>query len=120
MARDRTKLKAFELAHRVATAVHRAAGSFAAGERDVRSQIRRAALSIPSNIAEGCARRSRGDYLRFLDIALGSASDTDYLLNFCLEVEMLNPRTHAECKNCCEQLLRALQKLIEAVEHFES
>jgi four helix bundle protein len=104
----------------VAITVHRASRSFPAADRDVRSQIRRAALSIPANIAEGCARRSRGDYLRFLDIALGSASETDYLLDFCVEVELLNPPTHAECKNCFEQLLRALQKLIEAVEQFES
>jgi four helix bundle protein len=120
MARDRTKLKAFALAHKVAITVHRASRSFPASDRDIRSQIRRAALSIPSNIAEGCARRSRGDYLRFLDIALGSASETDYLLNFCLEVELLDSRTHADCKNCCEQLLRALQKLFAAVERFES
>src|SRR5215213_9755712 len=72
MARDRTKLKAFDLAHQTAVTVYRATRNLPNSERDVRSQIRRAALSVPANIAEGCARRSPREYLRFLDIALGS------------------------------------------------
>jgi four helix bundle protein len=81
MARDRTKLKVFHLANQLAVMIHRTTRAFPNAERDVRSQLRRAALSVPSNIAEGAARRSRGDYLRFLDIALGSASEADYLLD---------------------------------------
>ena len=120
MARDRTKLKAFHLAHELAVLVHKTTRSFPLVERDIRSQLRRASLSVPSNISEGCARRSRGDYLRFLDIALGSASETDYLLDFCLEVDLLDRAAYAGCRECSQQLVRALQKLIEAVERFES
>jgi four helix bundle protein len=120
MARNRTKLKAFHLAHRLAVTVYKTTRRFPTADRDVKSQIRRAATSVPANISEGCARRSKGDYLRFLDIALGSASETDYLIDFCLEVELLDQSSYDDCKNCCDQLLRALQKLIEAVELFES
>lgn len=120
MARDRTKLKSFHLAHVFAVTVYRATKTFPSAERDMRSQLRRAVTSVPANIAEGCARRSKGDYLRFLDIALGSASETDYLLDFCSEVQLIEQRPYRECKDCCEQLLPALQKLIEAVQRFES
>jgi four helix bundle protein len=120
MARDRTKLKAFKLAHQLAVTVFRATRSFPAAERDIRSQLRRASSSVPSNIAEGCARRSKGDYLRFLDIALGSGSEADYLIDFCREVDLLDPGLHAECKYYSQQVVRALQKLVEAVERFDS
>ena len=120
MARDRTKLKVFHVANQLAVLIHRMTRAFPSAERDVRSQLRRAALSVPSNIAEGSARRSRGDYLRFLDIALGSASEADYLLDFCVEVDLLGAAAHGQCKDCAQQVVRALQKLIEAVEQFES
>jgi four helix bundle protein len=119
MARDRNKLKSFHLAHSLAVSVYETTRTFPATERDIRSQLRRAATSVPANIAEGCARRTKGDYLRFLDIALGSATETDYLVELCHTIGLLNDRAHQECKACCVQLLPALQKLIEAVERFD-
>jgi four helix bundle protein len=48
----------------------------------ITSQIRRAALSIPTNIVEGYARKSKKELIQFVNIALGSLAETEYLLNF--------------------------------------
>ena len=53
------------------------------------SQIRRASVSIPSNIAEGCSRQSEKDFARFVEIALGSAFEVETLLIICQEVNYL-------------------------------
>lgn len=79
--RDHTKLKAFELADDVALLVYRATSKFPKEEvYGITAQMRRAAVSVPSNIVEGCARESQGDYVRFLTIAFGSLRELSYQL----------------------------------------
>ena len=71
--RDHTKLRAFELADEVVILIYRATREFPKEEiYGLTSQMRRAAVSVPSNIVEGCARESQTEYLRFLEIAFGS------------------------------------------------
>jgi four helix bundle protein len=80
--RDHTKLRAFELADEVAILVYRVTAGFPKEEVfGLTSQIRRAAVSVPSTIVEGCARDSEADYLRFLNIAFGSLRELHYQLN---------------------------------------
>ena len=77
--RDHTKLRAFILADEVAVLVYRETIKFPKEETyGLTSQMRRAAVSIPSNIVEGCARDSQAEYLRFLDIAFGSLRELHY------------------------------------------
>jgi four helix bundle protein len=79
MMRDHTKLRAFELADQIAILVYRATRGFPKEEvYGMTSQMRRAAISVPSNIVEGCARESQADYLRFLEIAFGSLRELHY------------------------------------------
>ena len=77
--RDYKKLRAFELADEVVEMVYQATSDFPKEELyGLTSQIRRAAVSVPSNIVEGCLRDSQGDFLRFLYIAFGSLKELHY------------------------------------------
>ncbi len=49
------------------------------------SQVRKAALSVPTNIAEGAAKRGAREFARYLDIAIGSLSEVSYLIRFSLD-----------------------------------
>ena len=77
--RDHIKLRAFELADEVAILVYRTTKEFPKEEiYGLTSQMRRAAVSVPSNIVEGCARNTETEYLRFLEIAFGSLRELHY------------------------------------------
>ncbi len=62
-------------------------------------QLRRAALSVPTNMAEGAAKRGRREFRRFLDIALGSLSEVTYLLRFSRDRGLLTPELWLELEN---------------------
>ncbi len=80
--RDHKKLRAFEMADEIAVVVYRVTSGFPKEELfGLTSQMRRAAVSVPSNIVEGCARDSQADYVRFLNIAFGSLRELHYQLN---------------------------------------
>jgi four helix bundle protein len=71
--RDHRKLRAFQLADEVALLIYRVTKQFPKEEMyGLISQMRRASVSVPSNIVEGCTRESQAEYLRFLEIAFGS------------------------------------------------
>ncbi|MDD2706722.1 MAG: four helix bundle protein [Verrucomicrobiae bacterium] len=77
--RDHTKLRAFELADEVAILIYRITRGFPKEEiYGLTAQMRRGAVSVPSNIVEGCARESQDEYLRFLEIAFSSLRELHY------------------------------------------
>ena len=80
--RDHKKLRAFELADQLALLVYKQTKDFPREEMfGLTSQMRRAAVSIASNIVEGCARASLADYIRFLDMANGSVCELEYQIS---------------------------------------
>lgn len=121
MSRNHEKLSVFQKSDELAVLVYRLTTKFPADERfELRSQIRRAAVSTPTNIVEGCARSGERDYLRFLDIALGSANELSYLLHLSERLGLLNPTESEDCRNCAEAVVRMLQNLIKSLRSPEA
>ncbi|HBJ33722.1 MAG TPA: four helix bundle protein [Planctomycetaceae bacterium] len=80
--RDHRNLRAFQLADELALLVYRETNGFPKEEMfGLTSQVRRAAVSVASNIAEGCGRSTDADFLRFLDMANGSLRELQYQIS---------------------------------------
>jgi four helix bundle protein len=81
----------------------------------LRDQLRGAALSIPSNIAEGFERASRKEYLHFLNIAKGSAGEVRSLLRVALEIGYLEEPQYLELKEMVLELSRYLSNQMKSL-----
>jgi four helix bundle protein len=88
---DYRKIEVWQKAHQLALDLYRCTEAFPKREQyNLTDQIRRAVISIPANIAEGCAKSTSADFARYLDIASGSASEVDYLLLFSKDLSWLS------------------------------
>ncbi|MGF1933754.1 MAG: four helix bundle protein [Nostoc sp. ChiQUE02] len=81
----------------------------------LRDKLRRASVSIPTNIAEGFERYSRKEYLNFLNIAKGSAEEVRSLLRVALEVGYLDQATYTQLHNQAMELSRMLSNQIQSI-----
>ena len=89
--KDFRKLKVWEKSHSMALSVYDASREFPKEELyGVYAQLRRAIISIPTNLAEGCGRGSDKDFKRFVQIAMGSASEAEYLLLLCRDLKYIS------------------------------
>ena len=114
--RDHTKLRAFQLADALVLDVYKATASFPDYERfGMMSQMRRAATSTPYNIVEGCARSSEADYLRFLDIAYGSARELEYQISLAYRLGFLPDEPHSQLAEASVETCKVLNGLIRSI-----
>jgi len=114
--RDHTKLRAFELADALAIAVYKATQSFPRDEIfGLTSQLRRAAVSIPSNIVEGCARHSEAEYLHFLDMAYGSAREVEYQIGLSHRLGYLDATSQEQLQTRATETAKVLNGLLRAL-----
>jgi four helix bundle protein len=81
----------------------------------LKNQLRRAAVSVPTNIAEGFERRSRKEYVNFLNIAKGSAGEIRSLLRIAIEVGYLEEKTYLQLYSQAKELSRMLASQIKAI-----
>ena len=79
------------------------------------SQIRRSCASIPTNIAEGCGRESSADFARFLQIAMGSASETEYLILLARDLKYLNDDQYVALIDTIVSIKKMLTALLRNV-----
>jgi four helix bundle protein len=108
MSRDFRKLHVFQLADDLLMRVYRTAASFPPEERyTLQAQLRRAALSAPTNIVEGSARRTTREYLNFINIAAGSATEARYLADVSCRLGFLPGKEAAELVSAKLQALLA-------------
>jgi four helix bundle protein len=114
--KDFRQLKVWGKAHELALAIYGATKEFPKEELyGLTSQIRRASMSIPTNIAEGCGRNTDADFARFLQMAMGSASETEYQLILAHDLGFLPKESYKKLHIDVEEVKRMLASLLKTL-----
>ena len=115
--RNLKKIKAWQLADDLVVAVYEPTRSFPREEQfGLTAQMRRSAISVASNIAEGSKRRHKPDYLRFLDMANGSIAELEYQLHLAQRLGYLGEAEYQALAARVDEVARTLYGLIQSVE----
>ncbi len=94
---DYKKLTIWSKSKALAVQIYKATDDFPRHEKfGITNQMRRAAVSIPSNIAEGAGRKTPRDFSQFLSIAIGSTNELESLMIIAAELEFLSPEEFNE------------------------
>ena len=112
--KDFRKLIVWEKAHQLTLKIYKVTEEFPREELyGLTSQIRRACVSIPINIAEGCVRSSDADFSRFLYIAVGSTSELEYLILLAMDLKIIKNELHLELNNEINEIKKMLISMIQ-------
>ena len=112
--RDFRQLKVWEKAHHLTLQVYKITNFFPSDERfGLTGQLRRAAASVSTNIAEGCGRESERELARFMSIAAGSASEVEYQLLLAYDLNYLQDETYRELNQQVNEVKRMLNSFIQ-------
>lgn len=112
--RDFKKLQVWQKSHDFTVRIYRATETFPSSELyGLTNQIRRATVSIPSNIAEGCGRDTNPDLIRFLHIAMGSASEVEYQLLLAHDLRFLKTEDFQRLQDQITEIKRMLTGFIK-------
>jgi four helix bundle protein len=112
-----TDLKVWQRSHSLALRVYRLTKALPSDEKyGLVSQLRRAAVSVPTNIAEGSKREGNQDFARFLNIAEGSLAESEYLIMLSRDLDYLTPTSVAPLLEEIKEVARMLHYLRMKVE----
>ena len=115
--KDFRTLQVWEKAHHLTLSSYRTTNLFPKSELyGLTSQIRRCAVSIAANIAEGCGKRGNGEFQRFLNIAAGSASELEYHFLLARDLGYLNETDYPPLNASVVEVKRMLASLARKVE----
>ena len=114
--RDYKKFKVWQKSHELTLKIYKVTADFPREERyGLISQIRRAAVSISTNIEEGSGRRSDTDFRRFLTISMGSAKEVEYLTFLSYELQYFKEISFQKIDNDIKEIEKMLYKFIETL-----
>lgn len=116
--KDFRKLAVWQKGHQLTLAIYKETRGFPRDELyGLTSQLRRSAASIPANIAEGCGRSGDAELARFLQIAAGSASETEYHLLLSRDLEYLNESSYPPLAEAVVEIKRMLTTFIQRLKN---
>jgi len=117
MEKSYKKLIVWQKADEFAYQIYIATKSFPREEvYGITSQLRRASLSVPTNIVEGTGRQGKKELKRFSNIALGSLLETEYLLEFCLRLKYLKKVEYDKLESLRSQVGALLWKFNKSLQ----
>jgi four helix bundle protein len=112
-----TDLKVWRQSHTLALDIYKVTERFPPSERfGITAQLRRAAVSVPTNLAEGAKRKHRSEYARFINLAEGSVAETEYLLFLARDLGFLPPSQADGLLSTAQTIGRMLHGLRVSVE----
>ena len=113
---DYRDLKVWEKAHQFVLTVYKYTQTFPKEEKyGLKSQLRRAAASIPANIAEGAGRGTASELAQFIQIAAGSAGEADYLLYLCGDLDYIGEDEYGKLSGELTEIRKMLTALIKTL-----
>ena len=117
MSRDHRKLRVFADAHALTLLIYKHTRKFPHDEwYGLRLQMRKAAVSIPTNLVEGNARRTTREYVNFINISRGSAAELTYLVSLAVELDYLSGPPLGELSTLCARVCAQLEALLKRME----
>jgi four helix bundle protein len=115
--RDYRNLQVWSKSYALSLELYRLSRAFPKEEiYGITSQLRRAAVSIGANLAEGCGRRTNAEMARFVRIAMGSASELDHHLLLCKDLKFLHDEDYKRVSRGLIEVRKMLGALLESIE----
>jgi four helix bundle protein len=114
--KDFRNLKVWEKSHEITLTIYKETKKFPKDELyGLVSQLRRAVISIPTNIAEGCGKNTNKEFANYLQISMGSASETEYLVFLCSKLGYISENIESELIGNITEIKKMLASLLKTI-----